>query len=531
MTSKISGFILSRKPIDFIPKINPQLKTKVITGDWGRLVLYSSDDCFSTISPDVWSLGYPPCADLLKHNLLISVKDDDVVIENDWIAGIPVYFNEDDGIVSNYANVCLREDKTLDEEGLYLFLKYGFSVMGVTPFKKVKSLRYYSCVNYSKNSMSIVEKEDPAFSVDLSKPADEDEIRELIKEDMAHLFAKTTQTVVCPLSGGLDSRVLCSLIPDNYKDRVRTYTFGISPRQENSFESKIAKSVSEKLNLRWKQIFLRNAYHSTDQWHDLFGFGTHLHGMNHIEFLRNILDDIPDEKHPVLLSGLSGGAFSGGYLPKSKVSAPNQVYHLALTHGLNCSSLLPYRETNAERKFYEQNKPLLSDPRWHSVVSMRLKMNLLHYLFKLPDHVGMSSASPYHNFDIVCQMLSLPSDRLKDRLWVKEYFKKTGLHYRARNFYGDTRNTLNRQLFSACKFENLNPRLWQNSPIHPAQIEQLNRFFKTYSSPLEKTRHFLTSQRFVKEAVKIVGLKSKFNTNLANYQTLKSIEMSLLKSD
>lgn len=531
MTNKISGFILSKEKINYVPKINPRLKTKVIKGDWGVLALYSISEDIKPISPGVWSLGFPPHSDLLKHNLLISVSDEGVVVENDWIGGIPVYYNADDKIVSTYSNVCLQDDKSFDDEGLYLFLKYGFSVMGVTPFKKVKSLRYYSSIHFSKKTIDVVEKKDPALSVDLSKPANEADIREMIREDISHLFDQTTGTVICPLSGGLDSRVLCSLIPEKQKYRVKTYTFGISPKQEKSFESQIAKSVSQKLNLQWKQIPLGNAYQDINEWHDLFGFGTHLHGMNHIEFLKKIISDNPDVKNPILLSGLSGGAFSGGYLSGIKVKNPNQIYQLALTHDLNCNSLLPYRETNAETRFFEQNKALLSDLRWYSIVSMRLKMNLLHYLYKLPDHLGMSSTSPYNNFDIVCKMLSLPPERLHNRLWVKDYFKKSGLHYRSRSVFGDTRNTLNRQLFSASNYVDLNPRLWENTPIQTTQINQVNQFLRSYSSPIESVKHFLTTQRGIKEIVKIFGLKNTFNSNLSIYQTLKSIEMTLLNEN
>jgi hypothetical protein len=531
MTNKISGFILSKEKINYVPKINPHLVTKEIRGDWGVLILYSTNEDIQPLSPGVWSLGFPPNSDLLKHNLLISVSDDGVVVENDWIGGIPVYYNVDDKIISTYSNVCLKDDKSFDDEGLYLFLKYGFSVMGLTPFRKVKSLRYYSSIHFSKKTIDIVEKKDPALSVDLSKPANESDIWEMIREDLGRLFDETTEPVICPLSGGLDSRILCSFIPDKQKDRVKTYTFGISPKQEKSFESKIAKSVSQKLNLQWKQIPLKDAYQYTDEWHDLFGFGIHLHGMNHIEFLKKILSDNPEAKNFILLSGISGGTFCGGYLPSIKVSKPSELFQLALTHNLNCSSLLPHRETDAETKFFEQNKTLLSDLRWYPVVSMRLKMNILHYLYKLPDHLGISATSPYHNFDIVCKMLSLPPERLHNRFWVKEYFKKTGLHYRSRSVFGDTRNTLNRQLFSASNYVDLNPQLWQNTPIKPAQIDQVNQFLKNYSSPIELIKHFLTTQRIVKEVVKVFGLKNKFNSNLSIYQTLKCIEMTLLDKD
>lgn len=529
MTSKISGFVLSKEAVDYVPKINPHLNTKVIQGDWGVLTLFSAGEDIKPISPGVWSLGFPPQTDLLKHNLLITVKQDGVSIENDWIGSIPVYYNADDQVVSTYSKVCLKDDRTFDEEGLYLFLKYGFSVMGVTPFRKVRTLRYFSSLQFSSSSIKVLEKEDPALSVDLSKPSDEYEITELIRQDMGRLLDDTTQNIVCPLSGGLDSRYLCSLISDEQKDRVSTYTFGLSNRQEKSFEAQIARSVATRTGLRWKHIPLKNAYQHTIEWHDLFGFGIHLHGMNHIEFLKNILAEGQQDGSSMLLSGITGDHFTGDRLTGLKVNAPDQLFQLAYTHGLNCSSLLPYQETEAENKFFEQNRKLLTDGRWNPVVGVRLKMGILHYLSMLPDNMGMSSVSPFNNFEIVCKMRSLPPARLHDRLWVNDYFKKAGLHYRTRNFYGDTRNTLNRQLFSASKFHDLDPHFWQNTPIQPVQVEQVNHFFRNYSTPIERFKYFLSTQRVVKEAVKMVGLKNQFNSNLSIYQTLKSVEMSTLK--
>lgn len=527
MPTKIVGFILSKTPISYVPKINSLMKTKVLKGSWGELVLFGSRD-IEPLAPGVWSLGFPPSSDLLQHNLLLTVGPEEVKIESDWIGGIPVFYNLKEQIVSTYAKVCLGKDQTFDDEGLYLFLRYGFSVFGTTPFRSVKSLRYYSALHFSTDGLSVTEKEDPALTQDLSVSACEEDIRVSIKEDLDRVFHHTSEAVVCPLSGGLDSRVLCSLIPEEQRSRVSTYTFGVSPRQEKSFEAQIARSVAGKLNLSWQHVPLSKAYDYVEEWHDLFGFATHLHGMNHIEFLKKIKEDFPDVSHPVLLSGLTGGAFSGGYLGDMRVDHPNQLYKLALTHDLNAGFLLPAKVTQAETRFFEQNSALLVDPRWYSVVSMRLKMGLLHYLYKLPDHLGFSSCSPYHNFSTVTKMLSLPPNRLHNRHWVKEYFKKEGLHFKTRIFHGDTRNTLNRQLFEGAPHRSLNVGLWENSPVPLDKVKVLNSFFETFPRPTERIKHFLSSQRVVKEVVKVLGWNSKFNQYLPAYQTMKSLEMSLL---
>ncbi len=529
MTTKISGFVLSPFPSEYVPLVNPEIKKTVITGQWGTLTLYAINEDLKPVSPNVWSLGFPPHSSLLDHNLLITIKEDQIIIENDWMAGIPVYYNTNDKIVSTFPEICLGKSPEFDEEGLYLYLKYGFAALGTTPFHKVFTLRYFSSLKYSLKQISVDEKEDPALSADLSEPASEDEIWELLRDSIYNVMDKTSGPVVSPLSGGLDSRIINALVAEKHKSRIRTYSYGVSVNQEKSFESQIAKRVARKLGLQWKHIYLNDAYQYMDEWHDLFGFGTHLHGMIHIEFYRKILRDISPDQPSAMFSGISGSAFQGGYPAKKRISRPSELYDLALTHHLNCNRLIDNKQTQAETRFFESNRELLTNLRWYPVVTMRIKMNLLHYLYKLPATMGLPSTSPYHNFEIATKMLSLPMERRKNRRWVNEYFLKKNLYFGSRIKYGDTRNTLNQLLFKNHTFQPLDEKIWEKNPVRIKKVREINENLKNADTPLGIIRFYLTTLRVVKELVKLVGIYDIFSKYLPPYLTLKSLEKTLKK--
>ena len=57
---------------------------------------------------------------------------------------------------------------------------------------------------------------------------------------------------VAPLSGGFDSRLLCSMVPE--PKRLATFTYGISQNQEESFEVQIAANVARLNGNEWAHI-------------------------------------------------------------------------------------------------------------------------------------------------------------------------------------------------------------------------------------------------------------------------------------
>jgi hypothetical protein len=529
MMSKIVGFVLSQNQSTYIPLINPSLTRTTISGKWGFLTLYKTGDQVEPMAPNVWSMGFPAHQSLLDHNLLLTIGEDEILIENDWLGGIPVYYNSREKIVSTFPEECLTKNPELSEEGLYLFLKYGFSALGTTPFKDMSTLRYFSLLRYRPTAITIEEKTDPVFSVDLSTPASEEEIWALLKGKISHVLDATTGPVISPLSGGLDSRIINTLVPNAHKSRIRTYSYGGSNNQENCFESQIARRVAQKLNLKWKHIHLDEAFNYVEAWHDMFGSGIHLHGMIHIEFYKKILADLYPEKPAFMFSGISGSPFQGEFPPREHIQSPAGLYNLALTHQIDCRAFIGQRDTHAEARFFEQNRQLLADFKWYPVLMIRMKMNLLHYLHKVPAIMGIPSTPAFHNFGIATKMLSLPPERRSGRAWVNEYFQNHDLLFTNRSKYGDTRNTLNRQVFSNHPFEPLDKKVIVQPFIDSPQIDKINHQLGRFNTPLERLRFFLTTQRVIKEVLKKIGIHNTFLKNLSPYLILKAVEKTLKK--
>jgi len=128
------------------------------------------------------------------------------------------------------------------------------------------------------------------------------------------------RTIVVPLSGGYDSRVVASgLAYLGYKN-VKCFSYG----QNNNFESSISKIVAEKLGYEWKFINLthdivRIDYHS-EQHKDYFSFSNTFssvpveHEFTAVRLLKEsgwISDDA------IFVNGMSGDFLTGSHIPET----------------------------------------------------------------------------------------------------------------------------------------------------------------------------------------------------------------------
>ena len=104
----------------------------------------------------------------------------------------------------------------------------------------------------------------------------EDDVIGLIKDRVWDWERAVTGEIIVPTSGGYDSRLLNWCIED--KSRVRSFTYGISENQAESYEVVYARRLSEILGTWWEQIPLGGFHKYFDDWEKLFGVSTHAHG-------------------------------------------------------------------------------------------------------------------------------------------------------------------------------------------------------------------------------------------------------------
>jgi len=442
MNSKIIGFTiapfeLSHHDIDIF---NSGLNLFVLKNGPYYIYMWGIGDVQSCKINNSYSMSFPLSDNLLDRNVLIKNQGDGIEIENDWLASIPVFYNEKTKVISTLINKVIQHDNIeIDEEGLKYYLEFGYSVFTKTAIKNVRFLRYFSKIRLTENQLVVVEKEDPVFSLSNS-PSDEQETLKKI-----HTYIKNAEEylhgdIIIPTSGGYDSRLLNILV--GQKERIHSFTYGISENQANSSEVVVARELSRRLGTKWKQIELGEFNKYIPEWFFLYGISTHAHGMYHIETYLKMREYVK-HSNVSFLSGIVGDAWAGNISFK-KIESHNDLINLGYTHGLDFKELSSTIKCEEVQKifFYEKYSQQFEDHRWQPIITIRLKIILISYLMNLPDYFGFPSWTPYLNFDIVNSMLNVPKIRWQDRKWQKDFFIRCNLDMDSYVAVADRTNTL-----------------------------------------------------------------------------------------
>ena len=468
--------------------------------------------------------SFPKSKNLLDRNLIISKIKNKIVIENDWLGSIPVFYNEKDYIISTIPNICLN-DKLLDEESFINFCEFGYSVFERTPFKNVKFLRHYSSIVIEGDRMRIKYKDDPVMNPNLFvKTSNSDEVIESIKKYIKNVENKISGNIIIPTSGGYDSRLLNLMVED--KSRILSYTYGLSKKQNQSYEVVFARKISEILNIKWEQIHLSNYNDYINDWHKLYGFSSHLHGMYHIEFFKKIISSKPFTNNSTLLSGIIGDAWSGK-VKNVEIKNEKDIIKLGYSHGLFLDKSFFKIKCSGElrKKFYLQNKKYVNNSSIQIIMMMRMKIIMLSYLTSLPEYFGIPTWTPFLNFNIVNQILTLKKESKKNRNWQKELFVSEKLDIENMNLKYNTTNSLNHIAAGNYHFEPIETNIF-NKLLNTKFIKKLNQKINKHNIFLE----FILTKIKLRSFFKKIGIhKIGYLGVLSNYHILKAIDKSIKK--
>lgn len=348
---------------------------------------------------------------------------DKLLYATDWLASEPYFYNEQTGKHSNNINEVIDfSTLTIDRSGLQTYFTAGYCIDGATMIKGVRFMRPHSSL-YQRDDGSVYEREnpDPVLEKDWRlKPA---QIFELLESKIHKWENSHPDPIYIPTSGGYDSRLLNFFVKD--KSRIRSATYGISGKQDDSYEVTIAKQLSQRLNTRWRHFPLGNYNRYIRQWYDLYGVSTHAHGMYHMEFHEQAL---AEWGHPLrLLSGLIGDVWAGLSLPRIY---PSNISRLFYSHGVSLPvQTLRLTESDVLENYYARKKVYLAHDRLRIVEAMRNKIILLSYLTRVPASMGIPAYAPYIEPELALAMLFLPTHLRRNRVWQTEFFKKNHLDF------------------------------------------------------------------------------------------------------
>lgn len=471
-----------------------------------------------------FSLSFPLHESLLDRNILLSVNQDEIIIENDWLGSIPIFYNLDNNIVST---LCLlnKSDNIVDQEGLFNFLEFGYSVFENTIFKNVKFLRYYSKIILTVDDIKIIYKDDFTLISEIRNnvPGNEEHVLSLIRKYIWDVEEKIDGKILIPTSGGYDSRMLNFFVKD--KSRIRSFTYGISKKQSESYEVIKAKELSKILNTKWDQIELNNFFQFVGSWFKLYGFSTHLHGMYHIEFYHKIKEQL---KEPVsLLSGVVGDAWAGS-INLGQILDEKDIKKLSYSHGIYFNSefikLVP-EEITAYKKFYEENRDFLNSSELMTIYIIRIKIILLSYLYQIPEYFGIPTWTPFLNFSIVKNMLKIDPKRRNNRVWQKDFFKKIGLDIESKKLKFKSENSLDSNIAKIANLEVLDTKILEPyvDPKHLIHINNVLIKWKNYYY----YKNVLFKYSLFQFIFRKLSIKNEYKTYLNEYFVIKVLERSL----
>ncbi len=524
--SKITGFLITKD------KVTPQIDvfnvglTKVILEHNNYFIhLWGIGDIQNYKVKGKYSLSFPLHDDLLDRNVLIELEDESIVIENDWLGSIPIFYNLDEKIVSTNVNFCLTGDKSFDREGIINFFQFGYSVFERTPFGTVRFMRYFSFLKLTSDEIQIYYKDDPVLEKNLfDTQTTTEEVLSKVNRYVQRVEEITQGDIILPTSGGYDSRLLNWAVSD--KTRIKSFTYGISRDQSKSYEVVHAKKIAEIYNTEWSQIQLSDYPRYISEWHQLYGFSTHLHGMYHIEFYKKSFAENRISADATFLSGIVGDIWAGS-IDHQKLDKPEDVYLLGYTHGmkLDDSALREKDKSKLMRHFFEENMERLQVHQVQNIFTIRFKLILISYLVRLPEVFSLPVWTPFLNFDIAVSMLRLPNQLRENRSWQKQFFSEAGLDLEAMNLLKSKRNDLDFTIAKKHSFSPVDSEVF-NGLVRKDKIENINSSLQNFSSRHE-IKQVLLKTPIVGKLCRKMGLKNDFLKALYGYYVLKPIEMSL----
>jgi hypothetical protein len=231
-----------------------------------------------------------------------------------------------------------------------------------------------------------------------------------------------------------------------------------------------------------------------------------------------------------VLSGIMGDVWAGKvYI--GEINHSNQVWKLGYTHGIHADSeqLLFSPKLTQIEKFFEKEKDKMKDERYRIILLVRTKLMLLSLLFRVPELFGMKAWSPFVDKEAVLAMLSLPQDRKDGRKWQVDFFRKNNVYIEDLKLRCTSQNILDYSGLRKVPLKPLNVDKLKEL-FKKEYIEWINRKLLQVGSMQDLYQKMLTT-RYVKEGLKILGMKNDLMSAYHAYLTIYPIEQLLIRRD
>jgi asparagine synthetase B (glutamine-hydrolysing) len=353
--------------------------------------------------------------------------------KTDWLGSNPIFYNS---ITNQYSKQIMDlveySDFEYCNEGLIEYFNFGFSVFGNTVFKGIKyTVPNSTLLLDSKGVIHLRKDEDPVIA-QLGIRSNVEKVIEMSRLSVERIHQDST-SVILPLSGGYDSRFIASFLSDSNK--TKTFTYGISKKQEDSFEVAKAKVISSKLKISNQFISLHKINSYLEESFRLYGPTMHAHSMYHFDFYSQIASRGFRNKSCVI-SGIYGDLWAGNHDIEAPAH-PGDLQKYGLSYSMSASRIatrigdkpspLKVKITTNYADYFESNRQYMSEEPFRLVTIARMKMMLIRHLIVTPEHLGFHVESPFLDLDLAMAMCQLPAKLRMNRKWQLDYFKQRNL--------------------------------------------------------------------------------------------------------
>lgn len=344
----------------------------------------------------------------------------------DWLASESLFYNTKTLKISKNINEVIDfEHFDWDADGLCNYLDFGYVVFGKTPVKYVHFMRPNAELVLKNNQLveEVNQQKETLIFEQLEVPTQSEKVIDQMISNIQTWEAQKNTPIVCPLSGGLDSRFLVHAISN--KQSLKCFTYDSYEQHEINK----AQMLTDIKKVHWQSIHLQNNINYLSAWCDLFGVSSHAHGMHMFNFFTIIEQTLHLKADKRLISGLIGDAWSGA-VNIDKIESPQDIARLCLTHGLRADSRfckIQNKKNLYNIQFFEENRQKLLNHRYRVIETMRNKIMLLKYLLNVPQTFNYETYAPFIQQEISLNMLRLPDKQRNNRAWQREFFKKVDL--------------------------------------------------------------------------------------------------------
>jgi len=399
--------------------------------------------------------------------------------QTDWLGSDSIFYHELTGSVSrNILEVIDWANFDWDADGLANYVDFGYCVFSHTPIRHVRFL---------PAEAKLVRDPGQRWQVQLLRPdswfadqmATETKSEQVVSLIQAHIRTWEAEqqgaTIVLPLSGGFDSRMILSCLA--HPQNVRAFTYGQTKDPAQSMEVVHAHYLAQLLGLHWQTVELGRFMAYQPEWYALFGCSTHAHGMYQMEFFDRIRQLVGGH---AMGSGLLGDNLAGKMVIPP-IHSPSDLIHLGYHHGLqgDATRLKTGKHINrVNEAMYEQKRDWLADPKLRVLEAVRAKMMLLKYLLQVPTHYGFRPYAPFAHEEVGLAMMALPDRERKNRQWQRDYFAKINWYPEQLPLKGTEINYLNQYALLQNPVPPLSEKIL-GELFDPAYINWINRHLLT----------------------------------------------------